>query len=174
MTPSRSAALAILLALLALIGGGIVLPYARLVGELDDSVDQRRATLARYEDLARAVSKQSVAAPQLAALEVNEASAAQAAARVQETVASVARSAGFNLDGMQVLRDDRPEAGRLALRLRGAGGIAAVQRFLYAVDANRPILIVDNLRIQVRSGAITADAPLDVQLDVIAFPKSAP
>jgi general secretion pathway protein M len=170
VTPSRSAAIVILLALMLLIGSGIALPYARLVADLNDRVDQRQAVLDRYQALEQA----AVAEPAPSTgLEVSEASAAQAAARVQETIAGFAGAADLRLDGMQVLRDDRPETGRVALRLRGAGGLAAVQRFLHAIETNRPVLIVDNLRLQARPGPATKDMMLDVQLDVVAFTAAA-
>jgi hypothetical protein len=95
----------------------------------------------------------------------------QAAATLQETVKSAAGAARVQVQGLQVLRSEpMPGAVRIGVRVRGSGDIASLRGLIYAIEAARPVLYLDNL--QVQSHAMTpaaATAPLDFQLDISGF-----
>ena len=93
---------------------------------------------------------------------------------LQETIKDAVAVGKLQMQSMQVLRTETmPGATKLGVRVRGTGDIAGVSRMLYALEAARPVLSVDNLQIQSRP--ISPGAPpgvLDVQLDVSSFQAS--
>jgi hypothetical protein len=170
MTRSRAAALAILAALVALLWVGPVAAYrdylsgeARHLAELDAALVRDRAL----------VAAPSVPGAIDGALLPPGISDAQAVALLQETLKSAAATAQVDIEGLQVMQADTlGGAPRLGVRLRGRAMIAGLDRLLYAIEASRPLLYPDNLRIEAhgRDGGGT----LDFQLDVSGFRAAAP
>ncbi len=170
--PSRLAALAVLAVLLGLLYAGLMVPYLAYVDGLDERVAARGAVLARMRALAAAPDP-GPAPTEPTALLLPDLSEAQAVGQLQERLKSFAAANGLELQGIQVLpRVETPAVTRLGVRLRGGGDMAALNRFLYAVESAGPALVVDNVRVQSRAPrapSAGAPMPLDVQLDVVGF-----
>ncbi|MBV8170030.1 MAG: hypothetical protein JO021_24810 [Alphaproteobacteria bacterium] len=174
---SRTAALLVLAVIAGLVYAGVVAPYLGYVGQLDDQLANRATVLERM----RAVSQATTPAPtpvSATALLLGEASDAQALGALQDRLKGFAARDGLELSGVQVLpRADQVAVSRLAVRLRAVGDMAALNRFLHAVESAEPVLLIDNLRIQSRTPRPTPGTPpsgtLDVQLDVIGFKADA-
>jgi Type II secretion system (T2SS), protein M subtype b len=167
-TASRAAALAVLLLLSALVLFGLVAPYRDYLRSLAARNEAAAALVERYRDLAARGAAPAAADDALDGLLLGDLSDAQAIARLQRMVQGFATAQGLEIGGLQALpRDDGEALQRLTLRLRGSGGIAAVNAFLHAAETARPLLVVDNLRLQSRQAR--GDARLELQLDVSAF-----
>ncbi len=175
--PSRLAALTVLALLLGLLHAGLVAPYLDYAGALDDRVATKAALLDRMRALTEAPQPEAAPAATLTRLLLPDISDAQAVGQVQDRLKQLAADNGVELHGIQVLpRTETPGLARLAVRLRASADMAALHRFLHAVESTEPVLLVDNLRIQSRLGrgaAPTATAPLDIQLDAIGFKADA-
>jgi general secretion pathway protein M len=182
---SRLAALLVLAVVLALVHAGLIAPYLDHVGALDERLANRATVLERMRMLSEAppsgATTEPAAAPSTALL-LPEVSDAQAIGTLQDRLKAFAARDGLELQNIQVLpRAELPAVARLAVRLRAVGDVAALNRFLHAVEAAEPVLLVDNLRIQSRTPRATpgsvapgnASAALDVQLDVIGFKADA-
>jgi hypothetical protein len=174
--PSRLAALAVLALLAALLHAGLVAPYLAYVDGLEEGVAAQSAILARMRALAETPDS-APAAPVVGALLLPDGSEAQALAELQDRLKGFGGSSGLDLQGIQVLpRADTQAVTRLGVRLRGTGDVAALNRFLHAVESAEPALVVDNLRVQSRAprGAMAGAAapPLDLQFDVVGFRAS--
>lgn len=96
-----------------------------------------------------------------------------AAAELQTRLKTIADSAKGDLKSTQILaaRDDG-NFRRITVRGQISGNLAAVQRILYAVEANLPYLFLDDVDIRVTTGSTRADAPapnLDLHLDISGY-----
>jgi Tfp pilus assembly protein PilO len=164
----RAGALAVSGALLAVGYFGLAVPYRDYLRGLDARISAASALAERYQTLA---GRAGEAAPESDALDdllLPELSDAQATAQLLRLLQGFATANGLELAGLQPLpREDTAGLQRLSLRLRGAGDIGAVNAFLHAAETARPLLVIDNLRLQSRS--MRADGRLDLQLDVSAF-----
>jgi general secretion pathway protein M len=173
--PSRAAALVLLGLVVALLYAGLIAPYRDYVAALDDRLDAKASILDRMRSLTRqpAAPDDPATAATLDALLLPDLSDAQAVGQLQDRLKEFAAAGGVDLQGVQVLPPiETATLSRLAVRLRGAADMAALNRFLHAVESTRPVLLIDNLRIQSRAprGAPSpASAVLDIQLDVIGF-----
>jgi general secretion pathway protein M len=178
--PSRIAALAVLALLLGLLHAGLIAPYLDYAGALDERVAIKSALLDRMRAMSDAPqpAAESAAAPDalLARLLLPDISDAQAIAQMQDRLKHLAADHGIELQNIQVLpRAETSSLARLGVRLRGSADMAALERFLHAVEGAEPTLLIDNLRIQSRLARGTAPpppgtaAPLDIQLDAIGF-----
>jgi hypothetical protein len=176
---SRTAALLVLAVIGALAYAGVVAPYLGYVGQLDEQLASRTTVLERMRAVAQAPAPSGTPALVHAdALLLGEASDAQAVGTLQDRLKGFAARDGLELQGVQVLpRSEQAAVARLAVRVRAAGDMAALNRFLHAVESAEPVLLIDNLRIQSRSPRPVPGTPpnsaLDVQLDVIGFKADA-
>ncbi len=169
MTRSRAAALAILAALVALLWVGPVSAYrdyldgeARHLAELD-------AALARDRALVAAPEAKGAAGLALLPAGISD---AQAVALLQQTLKGAAATAQVDIEGLQVMQADTlGGAPRIGVRLRGRAMMAGLDRLLYAIEASRPLLYPDNLRIEAEGR--DGDGRLDFQLDVSGFKAGA-
>ncbi|MBI3514402.1 MAG: type 4a pilus biogenesis protein PilO [Proteobacteria bacterium] len=170
--PSRAAALAVLAVLAAWLHAGLVAPYLTYLEGLNDRVTAQAAIFARMAALA-ATPEAPVPSPEPAALLLPDGSDAQALADLQDRLKRIASGNGLEVQGIQVLpRSETQVVARLGVRLRGTGDMAALNRFVHAVESATPALSVDNLRIQSRAQrgpSAAAAPPLDLQLDVVGF-----
>lgn len=168
---SRTAALAILAAILGLFWIGPVAFYLRLVHESYHSVAAARSTLARDR---RLVDQGAGAIPQLQLVLFPAMSDAEAAALLQEALKSAAAKAQVEIGGLQVL-PPAPVGGtrRIGLRVRARGDMAGIGRLLYALEAARPALHPDNLDIESRDDSARASSALDFEIEVSGFTAGA-
>jgi len=170
-TVSRTAALAILVVLVALFCVGPLAAYCALVAGNGDEIATKQALLQRYRTLASAERAPPIPAPAGPALLYPDMPESQASALLQEAVKNDAAAARVQVQGLQVLRSEAVTgATRIGVRVRGRGDIASLRSLLYAVESARPLLYPDNLQIQ--SHATMPDAApgiLDFQLDISGF-----
>ncbi len=169
MTLARAASLAILLALMALAWIGPVAAYRDLVNADARRLAEADTALARYRTLVGTAPATKTAID--TALLPADSSDAQAIALLQGSLKGAAATAQVEIQGLQVLQTDTlAGAKRVGVRLKGRGGIAGLDRLLYAIEASRPLLYPDNLQIQAHGrDAGAAQDVLDFQLDVSAF-----
>jgi len=175
--PSRLVALVVLALLLGLVHAGLVAPYLDYLGALDERVATKSALLARMRALSTAPPPAASSETELTHLLLPDLTDAQTLGQMQDRLKYLAADAGVELQGVQVLpRSEMPGLARLAVRLRASADMAALQRFLYAIETAEPALVVDNLRIQAHlrgAPSAAAGAPLDVQLDALGFKADA-
>ena len=175
MSPSRAAALLILLALVAGFWLGPVTAYLDLVTGAAERAATAETKLGRYRALAE-LPAEAAAAVDLKAVFLPERSDAETVALLQETLKSAAATAQVEIQGIQILPAESVSgARRIVVRLKGRGDMAGLDRLLYAIEASRPLLYPDNL--QLLAGAVpNAAAPttLNFQLDVSGFTAGPP
>jgi hypothetical protein len=165
---SRAAALAVLALLGALVQFGLVVPYRDHLRSLAARSEAASSLVERYRALAARAEAPGGAPAAIDEQLLPDLSDAQATARLQQLLQGFAAANGVEIAGLQALpREDTAALQRLTLRLRGAGGIGAVNAFLHAAETARPLLVIDNLKLQSRQAR--GDGRLDVQLDVSAF-----
>jgi hypothetical protein len=170
MTRSRAAALAILAALVALLWIGPVSAYRDYLDSDARTLAELVAALARDRALVAAPSAPGAIAMALLPPGISD---AQAVALLQQTLKGAAATAQVDIEGLQVMQADTlGGAPRLGVRLRGRAMIAGLDRLLYAIEASRPLLYPDNLRIEAHGR--DAGGTLDFQLDVSGFRAGAP
>jgi len=180
-TLSRLAALGLVLVLAVVLHAGLVVPYREAWQRSHDLIEQQAALLARYRELASRSAEPDGQADRerLALLQAGllpRQTEGQAVAGLQDRIKTIGGAAGINLSSVQALPPHeaarKDEAGgliRLGLRLRLAGDVASLNRFLYEIEAHRPFLVVENLAINGRGARPGAPSPLDIQLDVIGL-----
>ena len=171
MSPSRAAALLILLGLLGAFWLGPVTLYT---GQLSASAERTASAenkLARYRALALETSAPPMATVDLKSVFFPERTDAETVALLQETLKRAAASAQVEIQGIQVLpAESVAGARRIVMRLRGHGDMDGLDRLLYAVDASRPLLYPDNLQLLANAPANASASPrLNFQLDVSGF-----
>lgn len=171
----RSLALALLaLAVLAL-WAGPVSAYLDLIGSSSTGLARQAQLLQRYRALASQPTAAAAAASSGAAgLTLPPVPEAQAVALLQETVKKAASASQVEIRSLQVLRRDALSgADRIGVRASAAGDTGGLARFVFAIEAARPLLYVDNLQVQAHPAAPgTATKALDFQLDMSSFPAS--
>jgi general secretion pathway protein M len=178
--PGRLLAVALLLALAAGAWVLAVRPLLQWRAEARARLDEAAATLVRHRAVAaRAdeIAAETAALRDLAereALFLPGASEGQAAAALQDAIKAAMASAGARADSVQAL--DAIAEGALttvAMRVRLSADTQALQRLLHALEAGRPILLVDGLYVRARTvRADAAERNLDVRLDVVGFAQT--
>jgi len=170
---SRVAALAILLALLGAVWIGPVAAYLDLLHDGAEQIASKEQFARRYEAL---VGRRGP--DQLAALKdpilFPALSDAQALATLQESVKGLAARAHVEIQGLQILPGDG-QAGlsRIGLRVHATADIDGTNGLLYAIEASRPLLYVDNLQLRPQMANSAPTPVLDLQFDVTAFKPGA-
>lgn len=182
MTPRARRLLAVALALVALAGAwfGAVEPLRAWRTTAEARLAETAATLARHRAVAtraEEVAAEAAALREVAAREalfLPGATEGQAAAALQEAVKAAARAADARADSIQALE---PTADgslvRVAMRVRLAADVVALQKLLHALEAGRPIVLIDNLYVRARSLRPGGEEPnLDVRFDVVGFAQA--
>jgi general secretion pathway protein M len=178
---SRLLALGLLLALLlagqALVVGPLVAEWRTneaLVAQSQELLHRYRAIAATRPALKRQMDALQEA--ELAALYLEGASDALAAAALQEGVRALVAEVAGELHSTQIL-PATSEHGlrRIALRVQLGLDTAALQTLLHALETGRPLLFLDNLVLRARQGRarrtdVEADDPvLEVALDLYGY-----
>ena len=167
---SRLGFAAVLAALGALAWFGLAVPYR---GHLASLAAQEEATASLVERYRAMEAAPPESGPDDAALLLPVLSEAQTTAFLQQLVQKLAATGGVDISGVQVLPgEDETAVRRVSLRLRGTAAIDGVSAFLHALETARPLILVDNIRLQ-KSGA-RGDRKLDLQLDAIGFTARPP
>jgi len=167
---SRVAALGILLLVGIAVWLGPVVAYFDMLGSGAGVLARRNAVLQRYRALAAAPADPAPT-PRPANLPASlfpDVPEAQALALLQETVKAAAVANRVQVQSLQVLRSENVgEAAKIGVRLRAAGDVASLGRFLHAIESARPVLYPDNLQIQAPSpvqGAAAGNQEFQVEI----------
>ncbi|HKS89588.1 MAG TPA: type II secretion system protein GspM [Stellaceae bacterium] len=150
---------------------GPISAYVGLVSSGSEQIARRQQLLERYRMLtAEAPSATTGAAdPKSANLLAPGLPEAQAVARLQQAVKQAAEANQVEIRTFQVLPGGTLSgARRTAVRIAAAGEMAGIGKLLFAIEAARPVLYPDNLKIQARPtmpGSKRSEI-LDFQLDI--------
>lgn len=179
----RTLALAILAALVVVVGGLVWLPFAILhrqdaeIARLDERTVELEARLRGREQLLaeqRLLERASQADQTLAQADTP----ALAGAELQRVLTGLVAAGGGALESVQVLEPvQRLPFVQISIRLSFTSTIEALRQFLYAVERHAPVLLVHDLAV---TEAATYDAsgdPLPSQLystvEIQAFTRAA-
>jgi general secretion pathway protein M len=182
MAPRRG--LALILLLIALLAGWLLLAWPLIalrqdataqIARLRETVARLEATAARHPGLQAELVRLQQAGP-IAGLFLPASSEGQAAAALQDLVKQAAGRAGGTLVTMQPL-PSVAENGfrRVGLKLLLTAELPALQKFLHALEAGRPVAVLEDLYIRARSGQASgpaADRVLEINLSVIGFQRT--
>lgn len=179
----RLLALALLLAVPALLYLGAVAPVRAYYNSLVAKAATLEDTLARYRKLGAerpqlAVALRSAEAREPdAALYLEGASDALAAARLQERLNTIVKDSGGSIDSVRVLESapDGPYR-RVSVELLIESRIEALRAILYRIETGKPSLFIKSVNITTITGIrlgrpLTEPADLDVRLEVYGFRK---
>ena len=177
---NRTLALSLLLASMALIIAIVAVPVFLLHRHYDQSIEQQLELLARY-------SRISATAPSLAQqLETLKTKGtrgfflkspvpALAASEMQEIVKSIAEGNGGKISSLQIPEHkDDGNYRKVTVNIQMSANISAAQKIFYALETQRPYLIMDNVSIRAtaRQPQRDANAPepeFFVQFDVAGY-----
>lgn len=151
---------------------------ASRVATLSERIERNGALSARYEALAMRANamaedlRRIETAPPERALLVRGVSETQALAALQEQVKQVMADSGAAVSGLQ----PRPTRIRgpwrmIGLTVQFAADTAALQKALHALEAGRPLVVVETLQVRTRAQAGSL-RPLDVSIEIAAFADS--
>ena len=187
---SRATALAILVGLIAVLYLGIAKPIVDAYRSIGTDTAQLQDQLRRYQ---RAGSDRAQRQAELAAL-AQHASAADGflqgandtlvAAQIQNRLKALADATHAELRSTQVLpAQDEGALRRISVRGQFATNTAGALQIFHALEAQYPLLFIDNLDIRARQGAReirgrgsdTGDSDaLDLQFDIAGYMQKGP
>ncbi|OGT05345.1 MAG: hypothetical protein A3F73_10630 [Gallionellales bacterium RIFCSPLOWO2_12_FULL_59_22] len=177
---SRMLALSLLLGSIALIAASIAVPVFLLHRHYGQAIEQQLDLLARY-------SRISATAPglaeQLEALKAKSAHSfflkspvpALAASEIQEIVKSAAGGNGGKISSMQIPEHkDDGNYRKVTVNIQMNASVSAIQKIFYALETQRPYLILDNVSIrstawQTQRGLNAPEPEFFVQFDVVGY-----
>ena len=171
---SRAAALAILVAVAGAIWIGPVAAYLDELRAGARDIAAKEQLLQRYDVLIqrRAPVPAAAAAQRILFPELSD---AQGLAMLQEAVKGLAARSRVEIQGLQILQSDSQSGlSRIGIRVRATADIDGTNGLLYAIEAARPLLYVDNLQIRPQMANNAVSPVLDLQFDVSAFKPGAP
>ena len=160
----RLLAVVLLLALLAILLWGLLLPLLARWNEAGERREQLQGQLEVYRRMAASLAEQQAGLERLRreapseALYLSEVRPALAAADLQQRVGQLVAQSGGELVSTQILsRDDAAAAlPAVALRVQMRGETEQLVRLLHGLAYSRPLLVVDNL-------LVLANPRLDMQ-----------
>lgn len=172
----RTAAVLLLLAVLGGVGAVVAIPVMTLHRTYDDSIDSLRFN---SEKLGRLAAIKAPLEVQIADLKtrgpragdlLDGKSEALAGAQLQKIAKQYIRRAGGKLESTQMLPTSRNEFfERVTVRVQLVATVSALQKTLYAIESNRPLLFVDSFEIKTKRRRQTrkkVDATKPVMLTV--------
>ena len=178
---SRALALALVVELLVAIYGFVVAPLTEAHANIDQASAGAGVLLGRYESIAR--SRQQLQA-QLAELAQRQAASgvylrgetdALAAAELQESVNAAIDASGGALTSTQALTVTEADGfRRVAVRVQFTGTIESAHRAIYMLEADKPLLLIDNVDIRSsasrrRAAQLTKNPALVVRFDLYGY-----
>jgi len=171
----KTVSVALLLTLLAAIWGGVFRPLIDLDKKALNELDDARFELNRSHRLADELVHLSQAdlQNQLESLKTllvwTEAEANQESA-MQAIVDKLIQSSGFSLDSLRVVNASAyGSINRVSINVKGEGDEATIISFMAAIEKNQPILVIDQMAIQVLATEQVADQPPAVTRLLVEF-----
>jgi hypothetical protein len=176
----RLLALALLLGAVGAIWLAVVQPLLAWRAAAEQRLAEADATLARYRVVAGQSDDIVRQAGQLRDLAEREAlflpgaTEGQAAAALQDVIKAAVAAADARADSIQALEATADGAlTRIAMRVRLSADTASLQRLLHALEAGRPVVLLEGVYVRARS--LRADAQernLDVRFDAVGFAQT--
>ncbi len=158
-TWQRTLAVSLLLIPLVLLYWVVVAPYLHYLAENQDRIEDLQFQLKRLQ---RAASKALVWRRQLKTLESNQAGKQHflegttptlAAAELQNRLGEIIRGAGGKTTSTQTLASKSEGAFiRVAVRVRFTASTEGLRQILHTVESEKPLLIIDSLKIRPMRG----------------------
>lgn len=148
---SRTAALALLALAFLLVWGVTVVPYRALLASQAADLDQRRDRLERLTRIAASAPavtqalEASAASGGTASPYLEGASDALAGATLHSRLGRLAEASGLTVTSVEPAAGDDTAPGRVVLGLAASGPLDGLQRFLHAIESERPLLFVEEL-----------------------------
>jgi Tfp pilus assembly protein PilO len=174
---SRAAAIALLVAVLAVLAFGIVLPIVQGFDDRAQSVEGQRQELAEYLAVAgQDASVRNLEQRRQAELALGEFlpgdSELVAQADLQSKLNNFAQTSGLRIRSARKLPDrERGSVKTMGMGISLTADIESVVKFLYAIETARPYLLVEAAEISPMGGANPATVGphmLEVRLDIYA------
>jgi general secretion pathway protein M len=177
----RSLALGLLVIAVVVFFIVIVFPLQQLFNNYDSSIGELEFRLGKLQQTAQLQTSLTKQLEQLQDANnksrdlINGESAALAGANLQELIKEVLRSTGNVLESSQMLpvvfEEDLQS---IAIRIHFSSSVASLQKALYTLENNRPLLFVDELSIKIsRSATQPSDIKrvvmLNVTLDIYGY-----
>jgi general secretion pathway protein M len=154
----RAAALLILLGVIAILFSVTILPVLIASSNLRDSIDELGFRMQKYQNIA---SMEVPLKNQLTRLEsqrvskedlLNGESTAITGANLQELFKQRVQQSGGRLQSTQILPESyQGSLERIAIKANFTGSIKALQKTLYNIEYQQPLLFVDNIEIRSRT-----------------------
>jgi general secretion pathway protein M len=154
----RAAALLILLGVIAILFSVTILPVLIASSNLRDSIDELGFRMQKYQNIA---SMEVPLKNQLARLEsqqvskedlLNGESTAITGANLQELFKQRVQQSGGRLQSTQILPESyQGSLERIAIKANFTGSIKVLQKTLYNIEYQQPLLFVDNIEIRSRT-----------------------
>lgn len=179
---TRLAAIALLVAVIAVVYGVGVAPLLSAHGQADRAIAQANELMARYQ---RVAARRDALEARLEALRRDRSMVgiyldgdtdALAAASLQEVVNATVEGSGGRLRSIQILpAKDDGKFRRISVRAQMSATIVQLARLLYAFEANKTYLFVDNLDVanrrarRRRNQPIEMDPTLIIRLDLSGY-----
>ena len=176
----RLLALALLLGLLAGAWLAVVRPLLGWRDAAEARLAEAGETLVRYRMVAaqsEEIVRQAAALRDVAereALFLAGATEGQAVAALQDVIKAAVAAADARADSIQALETGAEgDLTRVAMRVRLTANTASLQRLLHALEAGRPVVLLDGVYVRARS--LRGDAQernLDLRFDAIGFAQT--
>lgn len=180
----KVAAVLLLIAAVALAYLVVAQPLLARIAELEERLLSERMLLGRLGKAVATAKKEQLAAADFKSeksevengdnLFLSGESAGVMAAQVQDVLQKMARSNAMNLASMRTVGvRQHDNLSLIGIDARLEGGLENLQNMLLAIEASRPVLIVDALQLAPTSltvrdnGGADVDAPLSVRLLVL-------
>jgi general secretion pathway protein M len=176
----RLVALALLIGCVAAAWFAIVQPLLDWRTAAEDRLAEAEATLMRFRTVAaqsddivrQAATLRDVAERE--ALFLPGATEGQASAALQDAIKGAVDAADARADSIQAL-ETSAEGGltRIAMRVRLTADTKSLQRLLHALEAGRPVVLLDGVDVRARSfRADGQERNLDVRFDAVGFAQT--
>ena len=175
---SRFAALLLLIVTILAVYWLVGWPLQAAYQEALTNIGDRRLVLARMD---AAESRDNALAVTLRTREkyagdstITAETDSSAAALLQSHLQSVLESSSAQLISVEALQNETRDSYRtVSLRAQFTTGHEGLRQILFALEAGRPVVFLDNITVSARSvRAFGVERPLDVQVDLTAFRDS--
>jgi len=175
---ARALAVGLLLAAFLLLWFGAVTPYREALSRSQQELEEIAAQIQNYRRVAGADVTEDGAGEEVTALLLPGKTPAAAAAYMQQNISGLISSSNASLLSFELISAETPEAAPLEPltgRIRVTANTQALRAMLHALEAQRPLLVLDNLFVRARSNLdAVPGGNLDIQLDVSGYREAAP
>ena len=175
---ARACAAGLLLAAFLLLWFGAVAPYREALSRSQQELEEIAVQIQNYRRVAGAGGAEGGAREELNPLLLPGKTRAAAAAYLQQRIGGLISRSNASLLSFELISAEKQETmllEPLTGRIRVTANTQALRAMLHAMEAERPLLLLDNLFVRARSNLDTVPGGnLDIQLDVSGYREPAP